>query len=122
MTSLDISSDGRFLVSGSPDRAVCLWRIRDGLRRVWQQTATPAVAFRPDGQYFAARINGTHLKVWDVRTGQLVTNHEIGGSSIYYFIMAHQMGNGGHKLQYWDVGFLAHGNRDMGRDPKKVFE
>ena len=107
----------------------CLWRIRDGSRRIWGLTgfSFSTVAFRPDGEYFAARIGDIYLQIRDVRTGQLVVNHEIEGDSSYYFSTVFTpdgkgIANGGHNLQYWDVGFLARGNRDTGRDTKKVFE
>ena len=70
---VDISPDGRYVLSGSLDYFI-LWDIRRGRKiqtfdhpRAYVNDAT-AVAFSPDGKYIASGSKG--IKLWDLSNGQ----------------------------------------------------
>ncbi|MDX9822745.1 MAG: hypothetical protein RBT20_12475, partial [Syntrophales bacterium] len=73
MAKVDISPDGRYVLSGSLDSFI-LWDILQGRKiqtfdhpRAWVNDTT-AVAFSPDGKYFASGSKG--IKLWDLSTKQ----------------------------------------------------
>jgi WD40 repeat protein len=71
VSKVDISPDGRYVLSGAPDSFI-LWDILQGKKiRTFAHpsaeiTDTIAVAFSPDGKYFASGGKGT--KLWDFAT------------------------------------------------------
>jgi WD40 repeat protein len=73
VTSIALSPDGRFALSGSNDRAARLWDVATGkeVRRFpGESTAVTAVAFSPDGRQILTGGDDGSLIVWDVATGQ----------------------------------------------------
>lgn len=72
---VDISPDGRYILSGSYD-SVVLWDIVHGVKiQTFHHNKaftgfTTAVAFSPDGKYFAS--GGAGIKLWDLTTRQEV--------------------------------------------------
>lgn len=82
--SAEFSADGRYIVSGTGDGKVRLWRVSDG-QMVWESTywdgsledargEVEAVYFSPDSQFIAAGGNSDGVKIYRVSTGELVTN------------------------------------------------
>ena len=73
VSKVDISPDGRYVLSGAPDSFI-LWDILQGKKIQTfahpsaEITDTIAVAFSPDGKYFASGGKGT--KLWDFATRQ----------------------------------------------------
>ena len=103
--SIAFSPDGRSLVSGSDDRSVCVWNIRDGSSKQ-MPVAYPAgyflsVVFSPNGRYIAAGDLNDSLRIWDSRTHKLLADWD------------------GHRGSVWCVEFtpdgkgLMSGGRDM---------
>jgi WD40 repeat protein/uncharacterized caspase-like protein len=74
VSSVAISSDGRFIVSGAYDKTVRLWDTTNGklLRTFTGHTAAVAsVAFAPDGRTIASGGSDNLIKLWDVASGRL---------------------------------------------------
>ena len=87
--SVEFSHDGRYLVSGSLDSSVRIWRIRDGSSRNLLDTGMSlvmSIALSPDGRYVAAANADGMLRIWNFRSGQL--------SSIRDMCSSHRMGKG----------------------------
>ena len=78
--SLDISSNGIWLASGSRDGTLRLWDLRDPAKpgQIIKQSSKPngedvrAVAFSPDSRYLAIGDNGFEQSVYDLKTNQFV--------------------------------------------------
>ena len=109
---LDLSPDGRFLVSASSDARMCMWNIRDGSkRRLWQGTFDfMSVAFSPDGRYVAAGNNDGFLRIWAARTAQLVANFKIGYlvwiRSVIFTPDGKEIAIGSGNVECWDISWL----------------
>jgi serine/threonine protein kinase/WD40 repeat protein len=65
--TVDVSSDGKYLVTASDDSAVTFWNLKT-LRPDFsfpESTSTKAVAFSPDGKHLATGNRNSVVKVWD---------------------------------------------------------
>jgi eukaryotic-like serine/threonine-protein kinase len=71
VTSLAVSPDGEWLVSGSEDRTVKLWSLDGTTRRTLgrHDDAVTAVAFAPDGKTVAAAGEDRRLVLWSLADG-----------------------------------------------------
>ena len=75
--AMDVSPDGKYLVSSSLDDSVRLWETATG-REVYRLPGhgrtggCRAVQFTPDGQQFASWGDDMRANVWDVATGKAV--------------------------------------------------
>ncbi len=72
VTSVDFSSDGDFLASGSVDGAVIIWKLADGsiLHRLDGHTETVNdVAFSPDDSLLLTGSNDMTARLWNVADG-----------------------------------------------------
>ncbi len=86
---LDLSPDGRLLVSGGWDGTVRLWRTSDGAQVAVldeQGGNVLSVAFSPDGQSVAATGGSEVIRLWQTRSGRLLRT--IGGSRGYFSSVA----------------------------------
>jgi WD40 repeat protein len=66
-----ISADGRFVLSGSDDRSLCLWDLRTGERlRILDglKGEVRAVAISPDGRFALSGSDDNVPCLWDLRT------------------------------------------------------
>ncbi|HLJ97382.1 MAG TPA: serine/threonine-protein kinase, partial [Gemmataceae bacterium] len=72
VTSAVFSPDGLYALSGSNDRTVRLWEVRNGkeLRRFeGHADAVQSVAFSSDGRHAASASRDKTVRLWDVQTG-----------------------------------------------------
>ena len=72
--SVDVSPNGRHVVSISGDGAIEILNMRDGSARLLVDVPNGfwCVRFSPNGQYAAAGTDGGALRIWNVRTGRLL--------------------------------------------------
>jgi WD40 repeat protein len=72
--SLDLSTDGKLLVTGGADRLVRLWELADRKelgKFEGHQAAVTAVALSADGKRLATASADKEIKIWDVAGKQL---------------------------------------------------
>jgi WD40 repeat protein len=72
--SVDVSPDGRLLVAASFG-SVCIRKMRDGSSQfLWTGTGASytTTKFSPNGRYVAASTMDEFVRIWNVRSGQLV--------------------------------------------------
>ncbi len=70
-----LSGDGRFLVSASGDRTICLWdmRTRALIRTLHgHEHGVRAVAFSPDGAWVASGDEKGFLRIWETQSGATI--------------------------------------------------
>lgn len=75
ISAVTLSQDGKYLIAGSFNGQLCLWRIADGkpllifkghASMIW------SVAFSPDEKLFASGSYDHHVKLWDVGSGHCI--------------------------------------------------
>ncbi|KAI8085126.1 WD40 repeat-like protein [Halteromyces radiatus] len=79
ISSLDFSSSGMALVSGSWDHTVRVWDVfgrNKHIESLQHQSEVLAVAYRPDGKQVAASTLDGQISFWDVHDSKLVANIE----------------------------------------------
>jgi WD40 repeat protein/copper chaperone CopZ len=76
VNSVDISSDGKFIVSASKDGTLRLWNAQNGqlIRDMTEPyTSLLKVRFSPDGRTIATIARDKAIRLWDSQTGQKLT-------------------------------------------------
>lgn len=121
------SPDGRFLVSGSYDESVRIWRLRDGSSVELCDNAMGfyAVCFSPDGRYIAAANSDKNLRIWCTRTGKLVVKwmaHTQSPMTVAYTSDGKRLVSGGNDqtIKCWDVSSI--GRYASSPTPKEIFK
>ena len=74
--SVDLSSDGQTLVSGSEDKTIKIWNLNTGQvsrTLLGHSDAVRSVTLSPDGQILASGSGDKTIKLWNLRTGQIRT-------------------------------------------------
>src|SRR5258708_28507838 len=73
VTCLEISPDGRYIISGSLDRTIRIWDVETGAvvgePLVGHTGAVLSVAYSPDGHHIASGSRDQTIRIWDGRTG-----------------------------------------------------
>ena len=116
--SLDFSTDGRLIVSGSRDETVRIWDRVDGTSKVLiindhnSSAGITSVAISPNGQYVAAGSIDAVVRVWDVSTGQLVEKlrgHRKSVHSVAFTLDGKGLVSGSldNTLKFWDFSGMA---------------
>ncbi len=111
VTSVAISSDGRYLVTGSYDDKAKLWDVNTGKEiRVFSGHSGPvkSVAISSDGRYLVTGSEDKTAKLWDVRSGKEIrvfsghsgpVNSVAIGSDVRYVMT----GSSGATAKLWDL-------------------
>ena len=79
VTSIAVSLDGLYALSGSVDKTVILWEMSTGREvRTFKghSESVTSVAFSPDGRYALSGSNDKTIKLWDVSDGREVRSFE----------------------------------------------
>lgn len=118
--SLDFSTNGDLIVSGSGDKTARIWNMVDGTSKVLtindhdslnNDAGVTSVAISPSGQYVAAGSLDTVVRIWDVVTGMLVERLRGHRDSVYSVAFTPDgkglvSGSLDKTLKYWDVSAL----------------
>jgi WD40 repeat protein len=77
ITSLAVSPDGKFLLTGSLDDSAGLWDTATGtrVRRLEQPDQVTGVAFSPDGKYLLTGSPDMIVRLWDAASGSLIRSY-----------------------------------------------
>jgi WD40 repeat protein len=78
VTALAISSDGKYIASGSLDGSTIIWNASSGdlLHRLEEHTdAIENLAFSPEGQWLLTTSDDATMKIWEVQTGELLQDY-----------------------------------------------
>jgi WD40 repeat protein len=84
VTSVAISPDGKYIVSGNYDNTIKLWDIESGkeIRNFEGHSSIVAsVAISPDGKYIVSGSHDKTVKLWDIESGEEIKSFE--GHSSY---------------------------------------
>ena len=88
--SVDYSSDGRFIVSGSGDKKARIWDVAQkkciftlGNDEVGPKDGVTSVAISPDGRLIAAGSLDRVVRLWDAQTGYFLERYEGHTDSVY---------------------------------------
>ncbi|MEO1006017.1 MAG: hypothetical protein AAFW67_09235, partial [Cyanobacteria bacterium J06638_38] len=79
VTSVAISSDGQYLVSGSSDNTVKLWDVKDkSVIHTFEghQAEVTSVAISRDGRYLVSGSGDSTVKLWDIKSQSLIQTFE----------------------------------------------
>jgi WD40 repeat protein/serine/threonine protein kinase len=72
LTAVDISADGKWILTGSLDRTARLWDAETGqelLQLVGHEDAVLDVVFTPDGRYAVSGSKDRTARIWDLASG-----------------------------------------------------
>ncbi|PPQ75265.1 hypothetical protein CVT24_007438 [Panaeolus cyanescens] len=127
--SLDFSPDGRYIVSGSGDRTMRIWDLTDpaahrtitiadsdaGAKPLAPNDAgVTSVAISPDGRWVAAGSLDYIIRIWDLRTGELVERLKGHEDSVYSVAftpdgMGLLSGSLDKAVKFWDIAHVING-------------
>ncbi|MCX5717404.1 MAG: WD40 repeat domain-containing protein [Nitrospirae bacterium] len=119
ITSMAISPDGRYMLSGSQDTTIKLWDVSTGREvRTFQGHSgfVNSVAFSPDGRYAVSGSTDKTIKFWDVSTGREVRTfqgHSDEVTCVAFSPDGQYVLSGGGDIKLWEVS--------TGRRVKRVF-
>ena len=109
INAIALSSDGRFLVSGSEDSTIKLWDLATGnvLRTLYgHEKPVLAVAVSGDGRLMASGGGDSSVRVWDVTTGgvRIFGAHTSPIKEVAFSADSRQLASlGATELKLWDV-------------------
>ncbi|MGM3307153.1 WD40 repeat domain-containing protein [Anabaena sp. WFMT] len=112
VTSVAISPDNEFLVSGCADKTINMWNLQSGkLIRTFtgNSGAISSVSVSPDGNFLAVGSSEhpqSNVKVWNLKTGKLI--HTLLGHQKPVNVVAISpdgaiLASGSHKIKIWSL-------------------
>ncbi len=109
--SLAFNNDGEYLVTGSIDGEVCLWKWQENqliFQHQAHKTIVESVAFSPDSQKIASSSRDRTVKLWDAATGQCILTLNSPNQSIVKNLIFNQHGNklfgySNKQILIWDL-------------------
>jgi glucose repression regulatory protein TUP1 len=111
--SVDVSPDGHLLIAASFG-SVCIWKMRDGSSKfLWTGTDAnyTTAKFSPNGRYVAASMMNEFVRIWNVRSSQLVGKWNTQQKYIWSIASSPDgaelmSGSWGGTMKSWDVSSL----------------
>ncbi len=108
--SLAFHPDGKFLVSGSVDKTVRLWRLGSKYEVGRWKTSSPvwSVTFSPDGKILAALCSNGELHLWEFLTRKKIGSWSVGRGRWFRKLAFHPNSRilavtDGPRILLWDV-------------------
>ena len=113
--SITANRDGQFLVSGSADRTIKLWKPRTGelIRTLSEHSdVVNSVAISPDGQILVSGSEDKTIKLWNLHTENLIRTlpdpQPQFGSRVYGVAVSHDgktiaSGSSDNKVKVWNL-------------------
>ncbi|KAG8714714.1 hypothetical protein FRC09_017325 [Ceratobasidium sp. 395] len=111
--SVAVSSDGRWVASGSADYTVCIWDSHTGYIAagpfVGHTDHVNSVSFSPDGSKVASGSKDKTIRIWDSKTGLLVAGifegHNDAVRSVVFSPDGRHLASGSHDktVRIWDA-------------------
>ena len=83
MSSVALSGDGRYIVSGSGDGTVAVWDLQTGARLhelTGHQGGVNSVALSGDGRHIVSGSDDGTVAVWDLQTGARLATLALDGA------------------------------------------
>jgi WD40 repeat protein len=94
ITSVEISPDDRYILTGSSDGTARLWTVyQGGVVSYAPSEDIVELLFSPDGRLLVADSRsdlGSSMYVWDIRTGELLLNEGISSANVAHIEMSPQ--------------------------------
>lgn len=106
-----MTTDGKFAVSGSGDKPICVWNLASGecIRKLKGHSATVySIKLSPDNHWAVSGAGDRTIRIWDMETGkccQVLTGHK----NIVYGVDLSEdrslalSGSGDKTMKLWDV-------------------
>jgi DNA-binding beta-propeller fold protein YncE len=124
VTSVAVTPDGKYVVSGSGDKTLRLWELATGqeVRRFTGHAGSvTSVAVTPDGKYIVSGSGNKTVRVWDLATGQEVrrfTGHQDWVNSVAVtpdgkYVVS---GSDDNTVRLWELATGKEGGRFTGHD------
>ena len=85
VNSVAISTDNKYIVSGSWDKTIKIWDIKTGecLNTLeWYSDWVNSIAISPDGNYIVLGSRDKTIKIWDIKTGECLNTLEGHSNSV----------------------------------------
>jgi WD40 repeat protein len=109
--AIDVSNDGRYVISGSLDTSAIIWDVETGeiIHRLNDHSITvTGVAFSPDDELVATASVDSKVIIWNVETGEIVhelIGHTAGALSVEFSPDGSQLVSSGddNLVILWDV-------------------
>ncbi len=111
VNTLAISSDGRYLISGSADDTIKIWEMATGEEiRTLEGHSSPinTLVLSGDGRTLASGASDSSIKLWEMATGEEIRTLEGHSSSINALVMSPDgrqliSGAADNSVRIWDV-------------------